>query len=80
MFCAGFAVFMAASLACGLAPDMGVLVAARAVQGAGAALPGACSLALINHAFSDEAERAARSRNALAAAQASGSSPGRRPE
>src|ERR1051326_5710739 len=43
-FAAGFAVFMAASLGCGLAPGMGVLIAARAVQGAGAALLGACSL------------------------------------
>lgn len=58
MFSVGFAVFMAASLASGLAPDIGVLIAARAVQGVGAALLGACSLALINHAFSDETERA----------------------
>ncbi|HEY1619946.1 MAG TPA: MFS transporter [Streptosporangiaceae bacterium] len=57
MFAAGFAVFMAASLACALAPGIGVLIGARAVQGAGAALLGACSLALINHAFTDDAGR-----------------------
>src|SRR6185437_15412133 len=57
MYCTGFVVFVAASLACGLAPTMGVLVAARAVQGVGAAILGACSLALLNHAFRDPAER-----------------------
>jgi DHA2 family methylenomycin A resistance protein-like MFS transporter len=57
MYCAGFIVFVAASLACGLAPTMGVLIAARAVQGAGAAILGACSLALLNHTFHDPAER-----------------------
>lgn len=57
MYCAGFVVFVAASLACGLAPTMGVLIAARAVQGLGAAILGACSLALLNHAFPDPAER-----------------------
>ncbi len=34
----GLGVFMAASAACGLAPALGVLVAARLVQGAGAAM------------------------------------------
>ena len=58
MYSIGFVVFVAASVACGLAPDMAVLVASRAGQGAGAALLGACSLALINHAFHDPGERA----------------------
>lgn len=57
VYSVGFVVFVAASMACGLAPDMPVLIAARAVQGAGAALLGACSLALLNHAFPDEAGR-----------------------
>src|SRR5579859_2592418 len=37
MFLAGVAVFTLASLACGLAPGIGILIAARFVQGAGAA-------------------------------------------
>jgi DHA2 family methylenomycin A resistance protein-like MFS transporter len=53
----GFVVFVVASMACGLAPDMAALVVARAVQGAGAALLGSCSLALLNHTFREEAER-----------------------
>jgi MFS family permease len=38
MFCAGMALFVVASAACGLAPTAGVLVAARLIQGIGAAL------------------------------------------
>ena len=37
MFLAGVAVFTVASLTCGIAPGIGVLIAARFVQGAGAA-------------------------------------------
>src|SRR5918996_4186633 len=37
MFAAGVALFSAASAACALAPDIGSLIAARAVQGVGAA-------------------------------------------
>ncbi|GGY70583.1 MFS transporter [Streptomyces omiyaensis] len=37
VYLAGLAVFTAASAVCGLAPDAGVLIGARAVQGAGAA-------------------------------------------
>ncbi|MBO0772282.1 MAG: MFS transporter [Actinobacteria bacterium] len=48
---AGFAVFGAASLGCGLAPGAAVLVAARVVQGAGAALLLPGTLAIISHAF-----------------------------
>jgi DHA2 family methylenomycin A resistance protein-like MFS transporter len=57
MFIAGFAVFTAASLACALAPGLGVLVAARAVQGIGAAMLVPNSLALLNHAYRDPDER-----------------------
>jgi DHA2 family methylenomycin A resistance protein-like MFS transporter len=57
VFSAGFGLFIAASVACALAPSMGALIAARAVQGAGAAVLVGCSLALISHAFPDEAGR-----------------------
>ena len=59
-FIGGFAIFAAASLACGLATSTAMLVGFRAVQGIGGALLVPCSLALINHACEDDA--AARSR------------------
>ncbi|WP_428533957.1 MFS transporter [Rhodopila sp.] len=59
-FLGGFAIFAAASLACGLATSTAMLVGFRAVQGIGGALLVPCSLALINHACEDDA--AARSR------------------
>ncbi|HET9077146.1 MAG TPA: MFS transporter [Acidimicrobiales bacterium] len=43
----GFILFTAASAACGLAPSLPVLIAARAVQGGGAALLQANSVALV---------------------------------
>jgi len=46
---AGFAVFIAASAACGLAPDAATLIVARVAQGVGAALMVPSSLALLNH-------------------------------
>ncbi len=55
---AGLAVFGTASLACGLAPDVGALVGARAVQGIGAALLLPGTLAVIGEAFPQPAERA----------------------
>ncbi|MBV9169041.1 MAG: MFS transporter, partial [Chloroflexi bacterium] len=57
-FGAGLAVFVVASAACGLAPTMGVLIAARVAQGAGAALIMPTSLALIREAFANAHERA----------------------
>jgi MFS family permease len=44
----GFALFTLASLACGIAPSAAVLLGARAVQGAGAALVAPAALALLN--------------------------------
>jgi EmrB/QacA subfamily drug resistance transporter len=56
IFIIGLAVFAAASLWCGLSPSIAQLIAARAVQGVGAALLVPCSLALIGASF-DESER-----------------------
>jgi DHA2 family methylenomycin A resistance protein-like MFS transporter len=58
LFLAGFVVFTTASVGCGLAPSLAVLIAARAVQGTGAAVLVPCSLSLLNHAFSDPEDRA----------------------
>jgi MFS transporter, DHA2 family, methylenomycin A resistance protein len=60
---AGLVVFGVASAACAAAPSMGALIAARAVQGLGAAALMPCSLALITHTFPAGPER----RGALAA-------------
>jgi MFS transporter, DHA2 family, methylenomycin A resistance protein len=57
VFMTGFAIFTAASLACALAPNALILIAARAAQGAGAAILVPNSLALLNHAYADEKER-----------------------
>lgn len=53
-FAAGFALFAVASAACALAPDIGWLIAARAVQGVGAAAIMPLALALLNAAFPPE--------------------------
>lgn len=55
---AGLAVFGAGSPACGLAPDVAVLVAARVAQGVGAALLLPGTLAIIGRAFREPAARA----------------------
>jgi MFS transporter, DHA2 family, methylenomycin A resistance protein len=56
-FGAGLAVFAVASAACGLAPGIGALVAARFVQGAGAAVMMPSSMALIGQAYPDPVRR-----------------------
>src|SRR5215467_2914709 len=58
VFLAGLAVFTAASLASGLAPSAGALIAARAGQGLGAALLTPAALSIITTAYSG-AQRAA---------------------
>jgi EmrB/QacA subfamily drug resistance transporter len=57
MFLAGIAVFVAASLACGLAAGPGMLIAARFVQGAGAAMASAVTLGMIVRLFDRPAEQ-----------------------
>src|SRR5262245_38946848 len=57
VFVVGVLVFIAASVLCGLAPGTSALVAARALQGAGAALLVPASLALLGATF-PEGERA----------------------
>jgi len=54
VFVAGLALFVAASSACALAPTVGWLIAARAAQGAGAAVITPTSLALLVAAFPPE--------------------------
>ncbi|MFJ8209833.1 MFS transporter [Streptomyces sp. NPDC096033] len=54
----GVALFTLASLGCALAPSIGVLVGARVVQGAAAAVVLPASLALIRHAYEDAQARA----------------------
>jgi len=57
VFVTGFAIFVLASLACALAPTLWILIVARLAQGIGAAVLVPNSLALLNHAYADEAER-----------------------
>src|SRR5215467_10144296 len=58
IFIIGVLVFAAASLGSGLAPQVNILIGARALQGVGAALLVPCALALIGAAY-DEKERGA---------------------
>jgi EmrB/QacA subfamily drug resistance transporter len=58
VFSFGLVLFTAASLACAAAPTIVVLDVARAIQGVGAAVLFAVSLALLAHAFPDREGRA----------------------
>ncbi len=57
VFQGGLAVFVAASVACALAPFLGVLIAARALQGIGAAALAPTSLALLRAAYPEPGAR-----------------------
>ena len=61
LFVGGIALFALASAACALAPGVGALIAARAVQGAGAAAVTTLALTLVGAAFPPRAARARRS-------------------
>jgi EmrB/QacA subfamily drug resistance transporter len=54
VFVAGLGLFAAASASCALAPTIGLLIAARAVQGVGAALVLPIALSLLSAAFPPE--------------------------
>ena len=58
VFLGGIGLFALASLMCGAAPSAPALYLARGAQGVGAAFLLAPALAIIGHAFHDEAERA----------------------
>lgn len=57
VFASGLAIFTFASLACGLAPSLGLLVTSRVVQGLGAALLVPSSLSMLQQAFPTPAQR-----------------------
>jgi EmrB/QacA subfamily drug resistance transporter len=57
LFMIGVAIFSAASLVCGLANTIGVLIAARAVQGVGAAIVSPATLSIITTTFQEGSER-----------------------
>src|SRR5882724_7810781 len=57
LFMIGLTIFTAASLVCGLANTIGVLIAARAVQGIGAAIVSPAVLSIITTTFQEGSER-----------------------
>ena len=57
VFMAGVGLFIASSLACGLAPGAGVLIAARVVQGVSAAVMAPTALSLLMTVFPEGPER-----------------------
>jgi EmrB/QacA subfamily drug resistance transporter len=75
VFITGLAVFTAASLLCGLAQSQGMLIAARALQGAGAALTSAVILGMVVALFPEPREQA-RAIGVFSFTQASGGSIG----
>jgi DHA2 family methylenomycin A resistance protein-like MFS transporter len=58
VFASGLVLFTVSSLLCGVAPTIGLLIGARALQGLGAALFMPSSLALLARAYPDPRERA----------------------
>jgi EmrB/QacA subfamily drug resistance transporter len=57
IFIVGLTLFTVASLACGLATSIGVLIGARAVQGVGAAIISPAALSIVTTTFEEGAER-----------------------
>ena len=58
VFQAGLAIFVTGSALCGLAPNLGSLVAARALQGTGGAMMNPVAMSIIANTFTDAKERA----------------------
>jgi EmrB/QacA subfamily drug resistance transporter len=58
MFQIGLVIFGAGSLACSLAPSLGVLVAARAFQGIGGSMLTPSTLSIVSNVYVEPAERA----------------------
>ena len=58
LFIAGFGLFVVASMACGAAPSLVMLIGARAIQGIGASVLVPCSLTLLNHTYQERRSRA----------------------
>jgi len=75
MFVTGVSVFAAASLACGFAPGVPLLIGARIIQGVAAALLIPCSLALIGAAYEEQERGAAIGIWAGASAISAGAAP-----
>jgi MFS family permease len=75
MFLSGIAVFVLASLVCGLAADPATLLTARFVQGAGAAMTSSVTLGMIVRLF-DQPARQSRAIGAFAFTGAAGASAG----
>ena len=71
----GLTLFLLASLGCGLAPSLALLVFARFVQGSAAALMMPSSMALIRHAYADPRRTRAVGVWAMGGAVASSSGP-----
>jgi EmrB/QacA subfamily drug resistance transporter len=57
IFVAGLILFTLASLTCGLSSSAGILIAARAVQGVGAAIISPAALSIVSTSFTEGAER-----------------------
>ncbi|MFJ7069625.1 MFS transporter [Streptomyces sp. NPDC101115] len=70
VFVAGMGMFTLASAACGLAPDAGTLIAARAAQGLGGSMVFAPTLALVAAAYEGARRQAAIASYALVASAA----------
>src|SRR5512132_117630 len=57
IFLVGLTLFTVASLVCGLAGSIGILIAARAVQGVGAAIISPAALSIVSTSFEEGADR-----------------------